>query len=211
MQKSLFLIVLIFLNYVLHAQTLEEWTKQKKTQKKYLLQQVAALKIYLDHARNGYEIVNKGLTTIGQIKTGEFNLHNDFFRSLEVANPHIKNSAKVADIISYQLNIIRLIKRTLEHTRESKEYNDKELEYCKAVFDQLLNDCLQTMDDLVSVLTSFQMTDDERIKRVEQLHISMQEKYSFAASFSDDVILLSLQRIHDRVEIDYERKINSIK
>src|SRR5258706_14560273 len=87
----------------IHAQTAEEWTQQKKTQIKYLLQQIAANKVYIDYLEKGYSIARNGLQTIQNIKKGDFNLHFNFFDSLKKVNPKIKGWAKVADIIAYQL------------------------------------------------------------------------------------------------------------
>lgn len=209
--KKMLIVMLLCISNTLFSQTLAEWTQQKKTKKKYLLQQVAALKVYFDYVQKGYKIAHQGLTTIGNINNGDFNLHSDFFRSLQLINPRIKNSAKVADIISNQLSIVKLTKQTLQHIRESKQFSNQELEYCKKVFDHLLYDCLQTIDELVFILTSFQMTDDERLQRIDNLYISMQDKYAFAASFSDEAILLAMQRVRERAEVEDGKRLYNLK
>jgi hypothetical protein len=61
------------------AQAFEEWFRQDETRKEYLLKQIAALKTYTGYVKEGMEIARRGLTTIGRIKTGDYNLHNDFF------------------------------------------------------------------------------------------------------------------------------------
>ena len=65
------------------AQTVNEWVNQKSTQKKYLLQQIAALQVYINYAKKGYNIVSGGINTIRDIKKGDLNLHNTFFSSLK--------------------------------------------------------------------------------------------------------------------------------
>ena len=57
----------------------------KKTQKKYLLQQIAALKVYISYAKKGYNIVSSGINTIRDIKKGELNLHNNFYNRSKVS------------------------------------------------------------------------------------------------------------------------------
>ena len=47
----------------LFAQTLAEWVSQKVTQKKYLLQQIAALQVYSGYLSKGYSIAKDGLNT----------------------------------------------------------------------------------------------------------------------------------------------------
>ena len=67
----------------------------------------------------GYKIAQEGLTAIGDIKHGEFNLHLDFFNSLESINPAIKKYTKVADIITRELQITSLCKATLKNMKET--------------------------------------------------------------------------------------------
>ena len=58
-----------------YCQRLKEWIQQDKTQKEYLTEQIAQLKIYLELTEKGYNIAKEGLTVIGEIKRGEFKLH----------------------------------------------------------------------------------------------------------------------------------------
>jgi hypothetical protein len=195
------------------AQTLEEWTQQKETQKKYLVEQIAALKVYLGHAKKGYDIASKGINTVRNIKKGDFNLNMDFFSSLKNVNPKISKYVKVAGIIAYQLKIIKQTKQTFQGIRETKQFTTDELDYCKQVFDILLNECIKTIDELFMVIIpgELEMKDDERLKRVDKLYFDMQDKYSFCASFSEEMGLLSVQRLGEQIEIHRSKLINGLK
>ena len=46
------------------AQTFAEWFQQKSTQKKYLLQQIAALQVYAAYYKAGNNIAHNGLGSI---------------------------------------------------------------------------------------------------------------------------------------------------
>jgi len=63
-------IIILLSGAQVNAQTWNEWFRQKKTQKKYLVQQIAALKVYLKYLKQGYRIVDKGLSLVGDIKDG---------------------------------------------------------------------------------------------------------------------------------------------
>ncbi len=195
------------------AQTWAEWTQQKETQKKYLLQQITALQIYLSYAKKGYDIASKGINTVSNIKKGEFNLHKRFFSSLKNVNPKISSYAKVADIISYQVRIIKQTKQTIQGIWEAKQFTTDELNYCKKMFDNLLEECIKTIDELFMIITSNQleMKDDERIKRVDKLYLDMQDKYAFCSSFSEEMGLLSVQRLGEQIEINRSKLINDLK
>jgi hypothetical protein len=152
-----------------NAQTTDEWLNQSSTQKKYLLQQIAALQVYLGYAKKGYNIVTSGVNTIRNIKNGDLNLHRDFFNRLKNVNPAIHRYAKVADIIAYQVKIIKQTKLVLPQIRETKQFTEAELNYCKQVFDTLLDECIKTVEELILVTTSgeLEMKDDERMKRID--------------------------------------------
>lgn len=196
-----------------NAQTFDEWFNQKATQKKYLLQQIAALQVYLGYAKKGYNIATSGINTIRNIKNGDFNLHRDFFNRLKNVNPAIRRYAKVADIIAYQAKIIKQTKVTLQQIRATKQFTEAELDYCKQVFDTLLDECIKTVEELILVTTSgeLEMKDDERLKRIDGLYADVQDKYSFACSFSEDMGLLAVQRLGEQMEINRSKLINGIK
>jgi hypothetical protein len=192
------------------AQTAEEWYQQKETQKKYLLLQIAALKVYLDYAEKGYAIANRGLQGIRSIKEGDFSLHNEFFNSLRQVNPDIKNWNRVADIIALQLKIVKQTKEVLAAIKESNQLIPEEMDYCRKVFDNLLTECLKNIDELIRVTASgeLEMKDDERIKRIENLYLDMQDKFSFSSSFGEEIKLLSYQRLNEKREIEISRALS---
>jgi len=213
MKKLIMAIAICLVTSSSNAQTADEWLNQKATQKKYLLQQIAALQVYLGYAKKGYTIVTSGVNTIRNIKNGDLNLHRDFFNRLKNVNPSILKYAKVADIIAYQVKIIKQTKITIQQIRETKQFTEAELGHCKQVFDNLLDECIKTVEELILVTTSgkLEMKDDERLKRIDGLYADIQDKYSFACSFSEDMGLLAVQRLGEQMEINRSKLINGIK
>jgi hypothetical protein len=196
-----------------HAQTYDEWFRQKKTQIQYLLDQIAANEIYIGYAEKGYKIAQDGLTAIGDIKTGEFNLHLDFFNSLKSINPAIKNYVRIADIMQRQLQIISIYKNSYKSIRASGQFTPKEINYFYSVFTKLLGETTAGMDELLQLITANQyaMKDDERMKRIDDLYTDMESKYGFAKSFSNEAQLLSLQRINEKSEAEISQSLYNIK
>ncbi len=214
MKKILILLVCCFLVAgSIHAQTWQEWFQQKKTQKLYLIQQIAALKVYLGYARKGYDIANKGITTVRNIKKGDFDLHRTFLEALKLVNPKIRKYAKIADIIDYQVRIIKATNESLQKIRSANQFTPTELDYCKQVLDNLLNECVKGIEELLIVISSsiLEMKDDERIKRIDNIHIDMQDKYAFCASFCNEMAVLSAQRLADQVEVNHSNIINGLR
>lgn len=212
--KNFIFCVLIFPNcQFLSAQTLEEWTRQEKTKIKYLLQQIAANKVYIDYLEKGYKIASNGLQTIRDIRQGDFNLHFNSIDSLKKVNPKIKNYIKVAEIIALQLRIIEKTRQTIHDVKATNQFTGDELNYCKLVFENLVDECVQNIDELVMVITNDQLSmgDDERLKRINDLYADMQDKYAFTSSFSTEMGILSAQRLSEQTENNLLGKINGLQ
>lgn len=207
--KFLFIIVTgILLSTTSPAQTWDEWFKQKKTQKKYLAKQIVLLRLYLGYLKKGYEIADKGLTTIHNIKNGDFNLHRDFFGSLKNVNPHIKNSAKVADIIAFQVYIIQNIKRVNNFCKNNEYFTPEEIRYVAAVYSNMLFLCDSSISELLTIIRSneTEMKDDERLVRIDRLYDDMLDKHAFVQSFDSDVRLIARERERETRSVERMHK-----
>ena len=202
-----------FLGQAAEAQTWEEWFQQKKTQKKYLLAQIAALKVYGKYAMDGYNIATKGIATFHNIKNGDFNLHRDFLGSLKIINPRIKKYTKVADIIALQVRIIQQTTQALQRIRSAQLFTPDELKHCTNVFEHLLTECAKNIDELFMIIlpTTLAMKDDERIMRLDNIYADMQDKYSFSTAFTNELKLTTTQRLTNEVEINESKILNNIK
>ena len=180
-------IVLLLLSISVKAQTFAEWFSQKKTQKKYLLQQIAALQVYSGYLKTGYGIAKGGLRSISTSVSSEYTLHNDYYRSLKTVNTAVKNNAQVNDMLRWQQDI-------LQQTTAIKKQNglsNTEKDYTTKVCTALLNDCDARMNDLQTILTDnkTEMSDEERMRQISRLHTAMQDNYRFAANFRAQLTL----------------------
>lgn len=183
--------MLVFLSTgQLHAQTWSEWFSQKKTQKKYLVEQLAALKLYAGTLKKGYEIGSSGLNLIRDAAKGELDLHNAFFTSLKTVSPLVKKDVRIAEILEMQVSINQTLSgfSNLQHLSEANH------RYIELVSSNMLEDCIQDLEALFMVVTSgrVELTADERMLRIDQLHRDMQQKKIFTSSFS--ALVQSLDR-----------------
>ena len=172
-------------------------------QRKELLLQIAALQVYIDHARKGYSVVSKGLNFIGDVKRGEVNLHGDYFTSLLKINPKVSNYYKAAEILSMQFKIMKICKRTYSDLKTSDLFHGNELDYIERSFERLLGNCNDTLDQLLVVTTDskLELKDDQRIERIDALHKMMLEDYNFCLSFSNEAKLLSLSKTREKGDV----------
>lgn len=211
--KRYFLVIGFILAFTsLKAQTWNEWFKQKKTQKKYHYEQIAALKIHLDNLRKGITIAYHGLNTIHNIKKGDFNLHRDFFGSLKKVNPHIANSAKVADIIAFQVYIIRNLKTVNNYCKSNKNFTPQEIRYVGQVYLDMLYLSDASISELLSIIRTdkTEMEDDARMERIDKLYDDSLDKHHFVRVFTDEVSLLNRQREKEKRKAELLKKLNGL-
>lgn len=197
-------LLLLLLFTILVMADIQAQTKQRKV----LLQQIAALKVYIDVAQNGYSIAKKGLNTIGDLRRGEFNLHTDYLTSLKKVNPKIKNYSRVAEIIGLRWKIMKSCRLAYQDLNDGDLFHGSELAYIKRVFGRLMDNCNDTLDELMTVTTDGQleMKDDERIERIDRLYYSMMDNYSFIQSFNKQAKLLHLLRVKENREVQMTSK-----
>lgn len=212
MNKILITFAFIMMFQCASAQTWNEWFRQKKTQKQYLIQQIAALKMYLKYLKKGYDIAKKGLNVIGDIKQGKFDLDNEYLESLRNVNSSISGSAKVASIIAYQRLTMKELNRLEEDASDSEFLTPAEKDYVSSVYANMLRESESALENLERVLSNneLEMKDDERIKQVNAIYLDVKDMFSFSRSFSNSTRVLMMQRDKDNQEVEgYEELVTN--
>lgn len=206
------LLVMICCNEIM-AQTpnANEWFRQKKTQRKYLVQQIAALKVYLNYLKKGYEVAQKGLTMIGDIKNDAFNQDQTYLASLKQVSPVVKNSPKLKDILDYQQRIASDFRKFMMVCQNDENLSANEVRYLESVYQNMLIECEASIDELTILATAgeSEMKDDERLLRLDKVHEDMQDKFAFTQDFISSTQLLSLERVKEKNQIRISGKLIS--
>lgn len=201
------LIILLFVSSLCHGQS------QEAKQLMLNVEKLAQLKLMLGHMKTGYQIISKGYNTISDLSKGNFNLHKTFLNGLLQISPAVRKYKKVADIIDFQLKIVKEYKSAFAEFKGSKHFTVGEIEYLGKVYGNLFNESLKTLEELAMVITAgeLRMTDDERLKVIDKIYEVVLGQYTFLNEFNNSTTLLSLQRDNEQREIDLMRKIHGIK
>lgn len=207
--KKFLTIYLIMTASCVHAQNWQEWTQQKKTQIKYLVEQIAALQVYSGFVQKGFDIAQKGLTAIHNIKKTDLSLNREYFTSLKNVNPKIKTYWKVADVIALQLKILQAYHNQINAIRKNGQLTGGEISYCNNVFTNLLDGCSEILSQLIDITTdgNSELKDDERIKRIDGLHADMKDKYVFEQHFISGVNGLAIQKFINANDVRTSRAL----
>jgi hypothetical protein len=161
------------------------------------------LKNILQDMKEGYQIVSKGYNSVKNIASGNFSLHETFLDGLMVVNPEIKKYKRVADIISYQKQIISEYKAAYSRFVRSETFNASELSYLGRVYKQLADQSLDNIEELTTIITSsnLRMSDDERLQAIDRIFEDTEDKLSFLRNFNKQASILSLQRKKEKADI----------
>jgi hypothetical protein len=199
----LVLLLAVFFKGNMHAQA---------KQQRMLLQQIAALQTYIGYAQKGYSVAKKGLNTINDFKRGEFKLHTDYLTSLKQVNPKIKKYARITEIIALQIKIIKSYKSLYQQIQQDDLFHGDEVDYIKRVFERMLENCDDNMDELLTIITDekLEMKDDERIKRIDIVYQNMLDNYAFSESFSNQTKLMAVSKAKELKEAKTSRVLHGI-
>jgi hypothetical protein len=161
-----------------------------------LLDQIAKLQLYIAEAEKGYQIVQVGLSSIGAIKQGDFNLHQFFFSSLQLVNPAVRSYIRVADMVTMQAAMLASYTTYYQQVAASKLFNASELSYIYQHYIGILGKTAEDISELTSILTDgeWQMDDAQRLGRIDQLYARVTEQCQSLYQFNHQVQLLALQK-----------------
>jgi len=202
--KKILLILLVLANSVCFSQSQEVKQLQLNVEK------LAQLKALLSSMKKGYEVIHKGTTAIRDIASGNFNLHKEFLDGLLEISPAVRKYKKIADIISYQLAIVKNYTSAFRQFKVEKAFTIDEIAYMGKVYSNLLSASLTNLDELLLVITAGQlrMSDDERMLAIDKIYTPIEDQFNFLQDFNNSAQYLSLQRNSEKAGIELSKKIH---
>ncbi len=128
-------------------------------------------------------------------------------------SPAVKNYKRVADIISYQLLLVKEYKAAFQQCKDGGLFNPGEIDYMGRVYSRLFDASLKNLDDLFTVITAskLRMNDEERLAAVDKIFADMEDKLTFLRYFNNSNAVLSLQRAKEQKEVDNMRLYGNVK
>ncbi|MFI2744100.1 hypothetical protein ACG2LH_15295 [Zhouia sp. PK063] len=194
---TLMLLLMVLMVNNSQSQTFSEWFRQKKTQKKYLLQQIAALETYIQYAQQGYRIAQRGLSTISSIKNGTFLLDQNYNQRWKNINPKVRNYGKLQQLLFWSDIILKNGKTTLHHITQLQAFPSEQLHYINTVFTRITKECRNTLEMLDPILTPdvLSLSDAERLQEIDKYYLQMKRHYTFFQYFQQACIRLAAGRI----------------
>lgn len=199
----MFTILLVHcLAYGVSAQTWSEWFRQRKTQIKYLHEQISALQAYESAVKDGYDLADKGIKAIAHFKKSDLQLHEDHFSSLLVVKESVKDSKTARRIVVLCAAIQQIHRECQKKIANRDEFLPSENAYFSTVLDDALWESKALAEQALLLLSDgqYQMSDDERLKRLQTLSEKIEDLYAFVRHFSNTVSFAALNRLNEQKE-----------
>lgn len=190
------------------------YSQSQETQQLLLnIEKLAQLKQILSDMERGYRILNTGYSTVKDLTEGNFSLHKTFLDGLLDVSPAVRNYKKVAEIVNYQVQMVREYRAAQQRFSQSGRFSAEELAYLGRVYERLFDQSLKNLDELAMVVTAgkLRMGDDERLQAIDRIHLQMLSQLDFLRAFNNDNSMLALQRAKALREIQRMRSIQSIQ
>lgn len=168
------------------------------------IEKLAQFKQILSDLKKGYEILSGGYKTIKDLSEGNFNLHKVFLDGLLEVSPTVKKYKRVADIVDYQILLVKEYKTAFNQFKNGDWLKEGELGYISKVYENLFTLSIKNLDDLLTVVTAkkLRMSDDERLKAIDKIFEDMEDKLVFLRSFNNDTAVFIRQRKAEKREVD---------
>lgn len=183
---GLFFLLTGLMDLQVKAQFLGGFFSQQSDKHKLMLAQIAGYGTFLNSLKSGYQVTEKGLNTIYEMKGGTFDLHSAYFNSLQQVSPVVQSNPKGKAIGEMAQQISQVFTNEINWQHQQKLLTVTEINYIRQVYQNLTNKCQQDLNDLTRVLTpgKLQMTDHERLVRIDQIYTAMRDKLAFSQSFT---------------------------
>ena len=176
------------------------------------VEKLAQFKQILSDMKKGYQILEGGYNTIKNISEGNYNLHKAFLDGLMEVSPTVRKYHRVADIVNYQVVLVKEYKNAYDRFKRDNNFKADELSYLGHVYDNLFKESLRNLDELLTVITAgkTRMSDYERLQTIDRIYADMQDKLMFLRHFNNNTTILAVQRAKERNDAQTIQKIYGI-
>jgi DNA repair ATPase RecN len=177
------------------------------------IEKLSQFKKILSDMKKGYELLSGGYKTVKDMTEGNFSLHKTFLDALMQVSPAVRNYKKVGEIVEYQISIVKESRNGMNRFIKSGNFSGQEINYFEKVYGNLLNQSLRNLDELAMVITAdkLRMSDDERLKAVEDIYEQMQDKLHFLRNFNTTSNVLALQRSKEKNDVYVSKSFQEFK
>jgi hypothetical protein len=149
------------------------------------------------------------LTEISDWVNKQKELYRKYFEELKKVKDAITYYHRVRDIIEDQAAMVKEYKAAWAVFRQDKNFTADELNFMSGVYDGMLKESIENLDQLLLVINSIttQRSDAKRLESINTTADKKEETFLDLKSFNNQNKAMSLQRSYERGEIEYSRRL----
>lgn len=138
--------------------------------------------------------------------------YEEYFEELWKVKTAITYLKTVKDIVERQTNLVKEYKQAWAVFQKDKHFSKEELKYMFSVYEGILAQSIQNIDQLTLVITSFetQMSDGKRLEMIQSIAGTLDEQYADLKNFNEQNKIIAIQRGLEKGEIDHVRKLYAL-
>ncbi|QES88544.1 hypothetical protein [Rhizosphaericola mali] len=175
--------------------------------------QIGYLQTYSSYLDKGLSIAQNGLDVTHGFKNGEYGLHSLYYSSLLQVSPNIKKypvAQKTVDLYAKMETLQTSVYKNISSTDMLSSQEKKSL---KTLVNNLMDAAEKDIDELNNFLTDgkYQLTDDERIQRIDEVNKRMVGKYNSLSGVEKRVNTIITGRKHQKEAISKLRQLYGLK
>jgi len=143
------------------------------------------------------------LTDIADWVQHQKDLFEGYYQELWQVKNALSLYHKVKDITEQQAQLVTAYKKAWTAIRQDPHFSMEELDHIGAIYSGILDRSIQQTGQLTTVITAYltQMEDGGRLEAIDQLEEQMDRNSRDLLAFTEENILLSLQRSKDQQDI----------
>jgi hypothetical protein len=143
----------------------------------------------------------------------QMDLYQEYYNELWQVKQVIADYDKVKNIITLQAKIISLYNSAYSLFKQDRNFSASEIEWMGNVYSGILSESLKNVEQVLLVVDAFvtQMSDEERLKIIDNAAAGIQKNYNDLKQFNAQNIQLSLQRAAERNDVGTVKQLYGLE
>jgi hypothetical protein len=139
----------------------------------------------------------------------EKSLYSDYYSELQQVKSAITDYDEVKHATQQQIQLVSEYKNAYNLFRQDKNFSPTEVNYMVSVYNGILKESLQNLNEVVLAVSSFQtqMTDGERLLLVHKASGALQKNLNDLRQFNNNNMAVTMQRAQENNDMVTVRKL----
>jgi hypothetical protein len=152
------------------------------------------------------------LSQIAGVGQQQTYLFTKYYNELYTVKEVITDYEQVRNITLEQEALVREYQNAWNLTQRDRHFSAAELKYISSVYTGILKASMGNLDQLLVLINSFktQMSDGKRLELIGNTSRQVDQNYNDLKEFNNQNIILSLERAHDKSDIQSTKNLYGI-